>query len=530
MSKRTHSHAAGSSECGGAFPSDPTRGDASVWKLNRTLTCQGIGSAKHDSKGQLKPEWDHPPIDYVNGPATSQARLRLFGKSEDDVRVVLYRDHHGWCPYCEKVWLWLEEKRVPYRVNKVTMFCYGQKEAWFTRHVNRRGMIPAITLDGNIVMESDDIIHTLETEFGPIRGKNSWDDDVVEHRILERRMFGTWCDWLCQPNNPDDERKAQEAFIAEARKLGDMLRVNKGGPYLMGAEPIVSDIVFVPFLERMAASLFYFKGYELKHEVPNIGRFLDGWQRRDQTYRGMMSDYHTHVHALPPQMGGCYFTPSFSWTNKPTCARLVDNGPYELLADISIDDWPYDPAAAALEAAEKVERHWEIIAAVNAYTRGNGNDFDVCMRYAITHMLITHGLLSRFELNESNSTEFEGFPPNAELILRYARDRICCPRDMTPWAAKTLKAAMEEVAQSISDREPAPPPTEHRLDQDPYIFTSHIPPVSLPKLYGSSMASFSGSDSAPTMDVEPGHAGQDHKAPPSTVVDEPGSPKRFDGN
>jgi glutathione S-transferase len=24
------------------------------------------------------------------------------------------------------------------------------------------------------------------------------------------------------------------------------------------------------------------------------------------TYRGTQSDFHTHVHDLPPQMGGCY--------------------------------------------------------------------------------------------------------------------------------------------------------------------------------------------------------------------------------
>ncbi len=48
------------------------------------------------------------PIDYVNGPysmsPTSERKsIRLFGQSEFDVRVVLYRDHAGWCPYCHKV-------------------------------------------------------------------------------------------------------------------------------------------------------------------------------------------------------------------------------------------------------------------------------------------------------------------------------------------------------------------------------------------------------------------------------------------
>ena len=70
-------------------------------------------------------------IDYVNGPTNAQARLRLFGQPVEQIRVTLYRDHHAWCPYCQKVWLWLEEKQIPYRIEKVTMFCYGQKESWF---------------------------------------------------------------------------------------------------------------------------------------------------------------------------------------------------------------------------------------------------------------------------------------------------------------------------------------------------------------------------------------------------------------
>ena len=44
-----------------------------------------------------------PMPDRVNGHTNAQARLRLFGRPESEVRVTLYRDHHAWCPYCQEV-------------------------------------------------------------------------------------------------------------------------------------------------------------------------------------------------------------------------------------------------------------------------------------------------------------------------------------------------------------------------------------------------------------------------------------------
>lgn len=31
------------------------------------------------------------------------------------------------CPYCQKVWLQLEEKEIPYMIEKINMRCYGSK-------------------------------------------------------------------------------------------------------------------------------------------------------------------------------------------------------------------------------------------------------------------------------------------------------------------------------------------------------------------------------------------------------------------
>ena len=84
--------------------------------------------------------------------------------------LLFCRDYHAWCPYCQKVWLWLEEKRIPYKVQKITMNCYGKKESWY-KNICPNGVLPALELDGNFIVESDDIISALETNFGPLHAK-----------------------------------------------------------------------------------------------------------------------------------------------------------------------------------------------------------------------------------------------------------------------------------------------------------------------------------------------------------------------
>ena len=134
------------------------------------------------------------------------------------MRVVLYRDHHAWCPYCQKVWLWLEERRIPYRIEKVTMFCYGEKEPWYKRLVPS-GMLPALAIDGQVITESDRILLALEQCFGPL-GASLEDERVVPLRRLERDLFGAWCTWLCYPGA---ESQGAALFNAQAERVAQAL-------------------------------------------------------------------------------------------------------------------------------------------------------------------------------------------------------------------------------------------------------------------------------------------------------------------
>lgn len=382
------------------------------------------------------------------GPATSYARLRLFGDTQPkDVRVTLYRDNHAWCPYCEKVWLFLEEKKISYKVGKVTMFCYGKKEPWYKAKVPS-GMLPALELDGKLITESDVILQALETKFGVLH-RSMMDPGVYRLRQLERKLFSAWCQWLCRPAfSARHEEQNKRNFIAVAQAVDTVLGKVPGSPFFLEKFSI-ADCVFVPYVERMNASLFYYKGFALRDPAafPNLARWFNGLETRE-AYRGMQSDFHTHSHDLPPQMGGCYENGT---EKQRKCKRQVDEGPW----DTTLGDAKYAaPETARQEAVARVFMHRERVLAVNPL----GKRFDQPLRCALTLLLTGQQVVP---------TETD-----AVVGLRYLRDRVNVPRDMPMWSGKYFRTALETTAMSCkgAKSQPADIPTRHRQDQNPVKF------------------------------------------------------------
>ena len=385
--------------------------------------------------------------DEVNGPTNAQARLRLFGQAGDAddaaVRVTLYRDNHAWCPYCQKVWLWLEEQQIPYRIEKVTMFCYGEKERWYKQKVPS-GMLPALTLDGRIITESDDILMALEQAFGPLT-YGMTDNRVLRLRRLERLLFRAWCSWLCYPlrsQRADDRARSQ--FVAVVNQVEQAL-ASTPGPYFLD-DFSTADVVFVPYVERMNASLYYYKGYSLREENPRLSDWFDALETRP-TYRGTQSDFHTHVHDLPPQMGGCYEN---SHPQTPVHQQRVDQGPWQGLPDAAYPE----PDTVRQEALSRVLKHRANIIRVNP---ADDATIDTALRCA----------LSRLMTGDTYTP-----PEGADVALRYLRDRVNVPRDMSIYAARYLRQALEDTATLAGNRQGPPIPLRHRYDQNPVEFSA----------------------------------------------------------
>ncbi len=375
-------------------------------------------------------------LDRVNGFNNSYSNLRLFGHTKNDVMVTLYRDRHSWCPYCQKIWLWLEYKRIPYRVKKINMFCYGQKETWFLDKVR------------------SDIIAFLENEFGAL-GSFITSSHLKKTRELEREIFRAWCNWLCRESfNFIDNSFRKKRFKESISKFDEILGASESG-FIDPAEstsselvPGIGDIIFIPYMERMNASLTYYKGFNLRSNY----RYIDKWLtlfEGTSTYRGTQGDFHTHSHDLPPQMGGCY---KESNEKQIAFSKSIDTG--EGLGNFEFNK-NYDSKYYAKFALKRIIKHKNNLIKVNPHDK---EYFEESLRSALTHM-ITGEIRTPEKLSGKS--------------LRYLKNRISVPRDMPIISARLLRQSLNKIELLDQNNEEEKIPLKHRYDQDPKNFISN---------------------------------------------------------
>lgn len=215
----------------------------------------------------------------------------------------------------------------------------------------------------------------------------------------------------------------------------------------MAGEFSIVDVVFTPYVERMNASLYYYKGYTLRDPEanPNLSRWFDAMESRE-TYRGTQSDFHTHCHDLPPQMGGCYEN---GQTLQQQNKHRVDYGPWDGIPDVGFEE----PETAREEALFRSIKHKDNIIAAN--TVKDKAVVDEALRSALTTMM-TGDVIQP--------------PAGADVALRYIKDRVNVPRDMPIWSARALRSALESTAALAGNEQGPEIPVRHRRDQDPRLF------------------------------------------------------------
>lgn len=78
------------------------------------------------------------------------------------MKVFVFRDHHGWCAYCQKIWLWMEEMKVPFRIIKVCLHSYTKEQEQWYKKINPNNYVPSAVVGETLLTESEDIMNALE--------------------------------------------------------------------------------------------------------------------------------------------------------------------------------------------------------------------------------------------------------------------------------------------------------------------------------------------------------------------------------
>ena len=313
--------------------------------LTVALIRINVDAVQHAAGSMTAPTWDDigarlPEMerelqavrDSGRGPTDVASNLRLFDSPEGtEPRVTLWRDQSAWCPYCQKVILQLEEKRVPYAVRRAPMRCYAggelQKPAEFLA-LSKAGTLPVATIDGVLYPDSSSILKAVETEFPAqslLPSTEAGRRAYKEVTILDATFANAWLVWLTTPPWVPGEAAREKAFTdsldaieshLEATSSGSGSTWSSGnessgsssteantGPYMLGATFSLADVKISSFMERAAAAVPFYRGLTIRTggRWPRIERWFDAMESRP-AYAALRGDFYTHCLDLPPQL------------------------------------------------------------------------------------------------------------------------------------------------------------------------------------------------------------------------------------
>lgn len=74
------------------------------------------------------------------------------------------------------------------------------------------------------------------------------------------------CRWLFRPNDKWGEERCRKRFVEALEMIdGALAQVGGSGPFFLGDQISLVDVMVVPFLERQNSSLLYWKGFKLRN-------------------------------------------------------------------------------------------------------------------------------------------------------------------------------------------------------------------------------------------------------------------------
>ncbi|CAN1257679.1 Glutathione S-transferase DHAR2 [Linum perenne] len=123
-------------------------------------------------------------------------------------------DLQGDCPFCQRVQLTLEEKKVPYKLHLVNL---SDKPQWFL-DISPEGKVPVVKFDEKWVADSDVIVGIIEEKY-PEPSLVTPD----EFASVGSKIFMSFINFLKSKDSSDG---TEQALVEQLKALDDHLKAH----------------------------------------------------------------------------------------------------------------------------------------------------------------------------------------------------------------------------------------------------------------------------------------------------------------
>ncbi|CZT15385.1 probable glutathione transferase omega-1 [Ramularia collo-cygni] len=218
----------------------------------------------------------HPDADLhpvATGPAKS-----IVDDHQAEQPLKLYS---GWfCPFVQRVWTVLEEKKIPYQYIEVNPY----HKPTSLLELNPRGLVPTLQYDNKPLFESTVVCEFLEEAFP------DYGPQLMSRDPYDRARTRIWTDFCTSRIIPAFHRFLQFQPMSDEEGLrgvrGEFLGTLKefvgemegSGPFFFGREPGLIDFVVAPWIVR----LWVFDHFKGGLGIPEVGEGGDDenvWKR-----------------------------------------------------------------------------------------------------------------------------------------------------------------------------------------------------------------------------------------------------------
>lgn len=391
---------------------------------------------------------------------------RLRRPRSGDTPLTLYRDANAWCPFCHRVFFFMEQKGLRYTTERIHLQgdpAEPPKQKWY-RALVPSGAVPAVRIRDEVVPESLDILERLEAEFPePRMLPQGFEFDNVRRLCDASALFNTDdSDWL-HNRRREKEEALKDDMLRRFKWLEEALAAY-GGPFFLGGQVSLVDAAFVGFLTRCAHNYLFFKGLNVRDEAawPRLAAWframeaLPAYQATKQDAAFEQRIYQSHPDRRPGAEG---------------CMRLGRTGSCVGEPDCSLQPaWPEAPleagSMAALEAASRLcERRAPLLQFLLRKQQTSDAGAHLSSEEGVALLELQLQMLTSVLCGLVTPEAADESLPGGRLALQsgvMARlgELIGTPRDMSSAAAAQVRAALAALAVK-SDLQARPAGLDH---------------------------------------------------------------------